>query len=204
MGFYRDRIVPHLIDCTMRCKPLVPYRAEVAGGAQGRVLEIGIGSALNLPYYGTQVKALVGVEPCRVLRRKASAKLAGLRFPAELVEAGAEALPFDRASFDTVVSTCTLCSIAEIARALLEMRRVLKPDGRLLFVEHGLSDRPSLARWQDRLDPLWNRFSGGCHINRPITRLIETAGFRLEPLRTEYGPGPALLSFLFIGAAEPA
>jgi ubiquinone/menaquinone biosynthesis C-methylase UbiE len=203
MGIYRERLVPHLIDYTMRTERIAPFRNEVVSGARGRVLEIGVGSALNLPYYGMPVTSLVGVEPSAILRRKAAPKLGGLGFPAALIDARAEALPFDRESFDTVVSTWTLCSIAEIARGLIELRRVLKPGGSLLFVEHGLSDDVALARWQGRLDPLWCRLSGGCHMNRPIARLIEAAGFHVAPLRTEYGPGPRLLSFFFIGAATP-
>lgn len=204
MSLYQRHIVPHLIHTAMRSPRIAPYRAEIAGEAQGRVLEIGIGSALNLGHYGPKVSALVGVEPSALLRRKAERALLAAAVPAELVAASAENLPFDRASFDTVVSSWTLCSITDVARALREVRRVIKPEGSFLFVEHGLSADAGVGRWQDRLDPLWGLFSGGCHLNRPIARFIEAAGFSFDSSRTEYAEGPRILTYLYIGRARPA
>jgi ubiquinone/menaquinone biosynthesis C-methylase UbiE len=203
MSLYRRYIIPFLIDRSMRNRRLTPYRREVAGAAEGRVLEIGLGSGLNLPHYSPSLGAVVGVEPdARLL--KLAARRGGREGPAfEPVRAGAEALPFESASFDTVVSSFTLCSIPDAARALGETRRVLRPGGRFLFVEHGLSSDASVSRWQDRLDPAWTRISGGCHMNRPIAGLVAAAGFAIDGLRTEYAEGPRILTYLYVGRARP-
>ena len=187
----------------MRNKQLGPYRDRVIGAAEGRVLEIGVGSGLNLPRYPPAVGELLALEPdpsLIVWARNKSRRGGGT---VSFLEASAEQIPLDDASIDTVISTWTMCSIPDIHRALVEMRRVLKPRGRLVFVEHGLSSERGVGRWQNRLDPPWNRISGGCHINRPIERLIAGAGFEFDHLQTGYMAGPKLMTFMYEGVARP-
>src|SRR5579864_8995315 len=180
MGFYAEHVVPYLVQLAMRQGTLVPYRERVISKAAGRVLEIGVGSGLNLPLYPAAVTAVVGIEPSAKLLSMAKVQTAPATRQIELLEASAEAIPLENESVDTVVTTWTLCTIPEVQRALEEMRRVLMPTGRLLFVEHGRSPDSSVRRWQNRLNPLWKPIAGGCHLNRPIADLIESAGFRIE------------------------
>ena len=175
MGFYHDRIVPHLVNLSMRNSRLAPYRQRVISHAEGRVLEIGVGSGANLPLYSDRAKEVLGVEPHPRLLNMASTKQAHV--PTKLIEGSAESIPLEDSSVDTVVTTWTLCTIPDVAKALTEMKRVLKPGGQLLFVEHGLSPDRDVWKWQNRLNPMWNKIAGGCHLNRPIADLIETAGF---------------------------
>jgi ubiquinone/menaquinone biosynthesis C-methylase UbiE len=201
MGFYADRILPHLIRLAMQNRDLVPYRERVLAAAAGRVLEVGVGAGENLPFYGPETRELIGLDPSPRLvamtRRAASAS----PLPVRTLEASAENIPLDAASIDTVVMTWTLCSIPEPNRALREIRRVLKPDGRLLFVEHGLAPDFGVRRWQQRLTPLWKRLAGGCHLDRPMSALVEKSGFRIERLETGYMRGPRLLTFMYEGSA---
>ena len=186
----------------MRSGRLRPFRERVVGAAEGRVLELGAGSGLNLPLYGAGVREVLALEPSAQLRRIAARRPAAV--PTHWLDASAEALPLEDASVDTVVTTWTLCTIPDAERALAEAQRVLRPGGRLLFVEHGRAPEPSVARWQDRLDPYWGRIAGGCHLNRPIDRLIADAGFRLTALSSERSlPGPATHTFFYEGAATP-
>ncbi len=202
MSFYRERVLPSILHLAMRQKRLAGYRARLAAGAEGRVLEIGIGSGLNLPFYGARVSEVIGLDPSARLIAMAAGAAAESPAPVELVEASAEAIPLDDRSVDTVVTSWTLCSIGDVHRALGEARRVLRPGGRLLFVEHGLSPDPGVRRWQDRLTPLWGRIGGGCHLNRPIAGLIEGAGFAAERLETGYMAGPNPVSFMYEGSAR--
>jgi ubiquinone/menaquinone biosynthesis C-methylase UbiE len=203
MGFYEEWILPALIDLSMRNKRLRPYRQRVAGAAEGRVLEVGIGSGLNLPFYAGQVRDVVGLDPSPRLLARAQGTSHGMQLPVRLLEGSAERIPLADRSMDTIVMTWTGCSIPEIGTALRDMRRVLKIGGRLLFVEHGRAPDPGVARWQDRLDPLWIRFSGGCHLNRKIDDLLADAGFRIDRLETGYIAGPRIMTFLYEGAARP-
>ena len=203
MGLYRDHILPHLIHLSMRQRNLAVYRARVLPAAQGRVLEIGIGSGLNLPFYGATVEQVIGLDPSPKLLAMAREAARRTSISLELIENSAEAIPLYNRSIDTVVTTWTMCSIPDARRALGEMRRVLKPGGHLLFVEHGRSPDPSVRRWQDRLTPLWQRVGGGCHLNRAIGELIEEAGFRIERLETGYMRGPKPMSFMYEGSARP-
>lgn len=204
MGFYQRHIVPGLTHWAMRQSALVPYRNRVIGAAEGTVLEIGVGSGLNFPLYGAAVTAVTGLEPSAELRRMAATRQARARVPVTVLDASAEAIPLDRASIDTVVTTWTLCTIPDVVRALAEMRRVLRPGGALVFVEHGHAPEPGVARWQDRLDPVWSRISGGCHLNRKMDQLIADHGFRIEGLETARLPGPRTHTFLYQGRARPA
>ncbi len=203
MGFYARIVLPPLIHLAMRAEVLRPYRASVAGAAEGRVLEFGIGSGLNLPLYGEGVTSVIGLEPSAGLLARAERSAAAASVPVELVEGSAEALPLPDRSIDTVVTTWTLCTIPDAARALGEARRVLRPGGSLLFVEHGRAPEPVVARWQDRLDPFWSPIAGGCHLNRRIDALIEAAGFRVDAMRHSRLPGPRTHTFLYEGRARP-
>jgi ubiquinone/menaquinone biosynthesis C-methylase UbiE len=205
MGLYRRYLLPRLLHHSMKHKEATRIRGRVIPAARGRVLEVGIGSGLNLPFYGPEVRSVAGVDPSAELLAMAGRRARGLPFEVAFHAQGAERLPFDDRSFDCVVSTWTLCSIAQGAEALAELRRVLGPDGELVFVEHGLSPDARVAAWQGRLDPLWNRCSGGCHLNRPIDRMLRAAGFRIKQLETGYLiQGPRPLTFHFRGRAGPA
>lgn len=203
MGLYRKLIVPRLTDLAMRNKHLGPYRERVISAAEGRVLEIGIGSGLNLARYPPAVRELLALEPDPGLISMARHKSVERTRPVSFLEASAERIPIESESVDTIVSTWTMCTIPDIRRALEEMRRVLKPRGRLVFVEHGLAPDPRVRKWQNRLDPLWMRVSGGCHLNRPIGSLITGSGFAIDRLQTGYIPGPKVMTFLYEGAARP-
>ena len=204
MGFYDDIVLPKLCHLSMRNRRLVPYRGRVVASAEGRVLEIGIGSGLNLPFYSPAAREILGLEPSPRLIAMAERTARGYPSPVTFIEGPAEAIPLDGSSIDTVVTTWTLCTILEPATALAGMRRVLKPGGRLLFVEHGLAPDVGVRKWQNWLTPAWKRFSGGCHLNRPIRTMIEDAGFHLDRLETGYMPGPKPMTFMYEGAARPA
>jgi ubiquinone/menaquinone biosynthesis C-methylase UbiE len=200
MGFYHNQIVPILTDLAMRQRNLAAYRSRVVPAANGRVLEIGVGSGLNLPFYSPNVRHLIGLDPSPKLLSMARRNSSSTHI--ELIEGSAEAIPLESGSVDTVVTTWTLCSIPNAGRALREMYRVLRPAGRLLFVEHGRAPQPNVCWWQDRLTPIWKRLGGGSHLNRAIKVLIADAGFRFERLDTGYMRGPNPMSFMYEGSAR--
>ncbi|TPJ29408.1 class I SAM-dependent methyltransferase [Mesorhizobium sp. B2-7-2] len=202
MGIYSEMILPRLVHGSMRNAELLPYRRRVLAPAEGRVLEVGIGSGLNLPHYPEGVTKVIGIDPSARLAAMARRAASSVAFPVTVTEHSAEAIPLETGSVDTVVTTWTLCSIPRVGRALCEMRRALKPGGQLLFVEHGLSPDKSVRRWQDRLTPLWKCCAGGCHLNRPIGKLIEDAGFRCSALETGYAKGPRPMVFMYEGRAS--
>jgi ubiquinone/menaquinone biosynthesis C-methylase UbiE len=202
MSLYRDRVLPHLVHLSMKQATFEPYRRRAAGRAEGRVLEIGIGSGLNLAFY-TAATSVVGLDTSVKLLSMARRAAIGRSLSVELLEGTAEAIPLPDDSVDTVVMTWTLCSISDPTKGLGEMRRVLKPHGRLLFAEHGRAPEPAVVRWQDRLTPIWKRIGGGCHLNRPIAHLIGAAGFRLDNVQTGYAPGPKPMAFMYEGEARP-
>ena len=202
MAFYSDIILPRLCDLAMRNKQLRPYRERVIGAAEGRVLEIGVGSGRNLPFYRSPVTELLALEPApKLIAMAQHAPRPGT--PVNFIEASAEAIPLDDRSVDTVVTAWTLCSIPDAGIALTEMRRVLRPGGQLLFVEHGMAPDRNVRRWQDWLTPAWKCISGGCHLNRPISKMIEATGFRIERVETGYMPGPKAMTFMYEGRARP-
>ena len=203
MGFYNDFMLPRLIDLAMRNKQLVPFRERVIGAAEGRVLEIGVGSGKNLPFYRTPAREVLALEPAARLVTMARSAPRATGVPVNFLKASAEAIPLDNHSVDTIVTTWTLCSIPDAAAALAEMRRVLRPGGKLLFAEHGLAPDAGVRRWQDRLTPVWRRIGGGCHLNRPIRAIIEGAGFRIDRIETGYIPGPKPMTFMYEGGARP-
>ncbi|MBL8202402.1 MAG: class I SAM-dependent methyltransferase [Chromatiales bacterium] len=202
MSFYADRIMPRLISAGMQNKAMRRYRPRIPSLATGRVLEVGIGSGLNLPYYGREVTCVVGLEPSGLLRDEAAEAARQAPFPVDLLAAGAESIPLATGSVDTVVSTWTLCSIPDLDTALGEIRRVLRPGGRLLFFEHGRAPDLAVSRWQDRLAPLF-RGLAGCNPNRQIDASIEGAGFRMLDIERAYLDGPRFISWHFVGQAVP-
>ncbi len=199
--FYDSWLMPRLCHLAMRSKRLRPPRQRVVGAAEGDVLEVGIGSGLNFPYYGPNARRVFALEPSPPLIDMARRRAAKSSVPTVFLEASAEQIPLDTKSVDSIVMTWVGCSIPNIEAALREMRRVLKPGGRLLFVEHGRSPDVNVARWQQRLDPYWQRLSGGCHLTRKIVDQMPAAGFRVEQLETGYLPGPKVLTFLYEGSA---
>ena len=173
--------------------------------AIGTVLEVGIGSGLNLPHYTREVQHLYGVDPSAELQQMARRRVEVGTPTIEFLTQSAEGpLPLADSSIDTVVLTWTLCSIPNAMRALAEMKRVLRVDGRLIFIEHGRSPDAGVAKWQDRINPLWKRFTGGCHLNRKIDELVAGAGFRIKHLTTSYQPGPRPMTYTYQGIASPA
>ena len=182
-----------------------PLRKETVERAQGEVLEIGFGTGRNLCHYGSSVSSVTALDPVSYEElHKIEERIAAATFPVErcILSADAE-LPFDAARFDSLVTTWTLCTIPDVDRALAEMKRVLKPGGRYLFVEHGRADSPGTARWQDRLNPYWARLSDGCNMNRRIDQIIEGAGFELTELERFRGRGPSVMAQMFRGVATP-
>lgn len=204
MGLYTRYVLPHLIDLAMRNKETARLRAAWIPQAKGDVLEIGIGSGLNLPFYGSQVKSVVGVDPSLELQRMAE-KRADLPVDVNyLTQSAEQELPLPDASMDTIVMTWTLCSIPDPAKALRHIRRLLKRDGRFLFIEHGRSLDPRVMAWQDRLTPIWRRLAGGCHLNRKVDELISEAGFHIAELDNFYLVGPRPMTYTYKGIARLA
>lgn len=187
----------------MRNKEATRYRAQVVPQARGSVLEIGIGSGLNLPFYGAGVEQLYALDPSDELLTMARKKASGIPFPIEFIPHSGEAIPLDSGSIDTVVTTWTLCTIPDPMQALKEMRRVLRYDGVMLFAEHGLAPEASVQGWQQRLNPLWRRVAGGCNLDRKIDQLIQAAGFQLTAIETDYAKGPRPMSYIYAGQAQP-
>ena len=201
MGLYNRWILPHLIDLALRNRRLEDYRRRAIKNARGSVLEIGVGSGLNLPLYGPTIDRVCALDPALALLQLARRRTTGASIPVSLVRASAEQIPFAETSFDTIVMTWTLCSIPNPAAALDEMRRVLKPGGELVFVEHGLSPEGRVARWQHRLTPFWRRIAGGCHLDRKAPALMRAAGFQLNEIETGYIAGPKPWTFMYWGRA---
>ena len=185
----------------MRNADLAPYRRRVVALARGRVLEVGIGSGLNLPLYGPEVERVIGLDPSPELLSLAKRQRASPGVAVHLLRASAEAIPVRDAAFDSVVMTWSLCSIDHPLTALAEIRRVLRPEGELLFVEHGLAPAPDVARWQHRLDPLWTPVS--CHLDRPVEQLMKQAGFLVVEGHSDYLPtGPRIMTYFYEGRSR--
>ena len=203
MGFYGKYVLPRIIDIAMRNKESARLRAAWLPRARGEVLEVGIGSGLNLPFYSSEVQRVYGVDPSverqRMARKRAAARPIKVEFLSQSAE---EPLPLAKASIDIVVVTWTLCSITNASSALQEMKRVLKSSGRLIFLEHGRSPDPGVVVWQDRMTPVWKHIGGGCHLNRKIDDLITAAGFQIVELKTCYLPGPRPMTYTYQGYAQ--
>lgn len=193
---------PWLMDWVMRAEQLACLRGELLAHASGRILEIGIGTGLNLPHYPEPVRGITAVDVSPGMRERARRRIDESKVVVDYRLASAEELPLPDESFDTVVSTWTLCSIPDVKRALEEIRRVLKPGGQFLFLEHGLSESPSVKKWQHRLTPIQKRVGGGCHLDRDIQRLVKTAGFHIDWLKTFYlDRAPKFAGYSYMGRA---
>jgi ubiquinone/menaquinone biosynthesis C-methylase UbiE len=203
MGFYERRILPALIDFSMRQRPIMKQREKIVPLARGRVLEVGIGSGLNLAFYRpAQVERVWGLDPSLELQERARSRAAAAGVEVEFVGLSGEDIPIESDFFDTVVVTYTLCSIPDVSRALGEMARVLKTGGQLLFSEHGIAPDPHVSRRQRSFDRWWPKVSGGCHLTRPVPELLRQAGFRLEDVSAAYLPGPKPLTYNYWGVAR--
>jgi ubiquinone/menaquinone biosynthesis C-methylase UbiE len=198
---YADRLLPRINDAALRRADLDEVRARVCRGLSGDVLEIGFGSGLNVPHYPPAVRRVLAVDPATAGRKLAAERLSRSSTPVEFVGLDGERLPLEDDSVDHALTTFTLCTIPDAGRALREVRRVLRPGGCLHFVEHGLAPEPDVVRWQERLNPIQKRVFGGCHLDRPIDRLIEAAGLHIDRLDTYYAAGLKPLTFLYEGTA---
>ncbi|ALA60956.1 class I SAM-dependent methyltransferase [Nitrospira moscoviensis] len=205
MRLYAEHIFPRLMDWIMAGEEFRRLRGALLAEARGRVLELGVGTGLNLPHYPSAVQSLAAVDPAVLLPKRLAVRKATLTFPLRLERRTAESLPYDARVFDYVVSTWTLCTIPDPAAALREVHRVLKPTGWFLFLEHGRSDDPRIAAWQDRLNPIQRIIGCGCNLNRPIDRLITQAGLRLDRLdRFRMERVPRIGGEMYRGAAVPS
>ncbi|MDD9892203.1 MAG: class I SAM-dependent methyltransferase [Gammaproteobacteria bacterium] len=203
MSFYDRHILPYVIDLACGMKAVTRQREKVVPQAQGRVLEIGIGTGLNLKHYQPALVAeLTGLDHELAMHRLAKTRLEQSGLAADLVGLDAESIPLDDNLFDTIVCTYTLCTIPDPAAALLEMKRVLAPSGQLLFCEHGKAPDAQVRKWQERLNPIWNQFAGGCNLNRAIPDLLSDAGFNVDTLEQMYIPGTKFATYNYWGAAS--
>ena len=202
MGCYGERVLPHIVNFVCGLKAVDPLRQRVCDGLEGEVLEIGFGSGLNVPFYPAAVTRVAAVEPSDVGWKLAGKRLSAARVPVERSGLDGQSLPFEDNSLDSALSTWTMCTIPDIATALSEVRRVLKPGGTLHFVEHGLAPDEEVQRWQRRLDPVQQRLFGGCHLTRPIADLLTAAGFTITELDVFYEDGaPKALGADSLGTA---
>lgn len=204
MGFYARHILPKVLDLSCGAKVIQHQRRKVVPQAEGIVLEIGIGSGLNLPYYdAAKVSRVIGLDPAQEMLAYARRRSENLPFSVEYLALEGEHIPLDPGSVDTVLVTYSLCTIPDPIAALEAMGRVLKPGGGLIFCEHGRAPDEAVRRWQHRLNPVWNRIGGGCHLDRDIPALIESAGFRIDALDSMYLPRtPRFVGFNFWGRAQ--
>ena len=203
MGLYAKYVLPRFIDLAMRNKDTKRLRADWVPHARGEVLEVGIGSGLNLAFYTQEVQRVYGVDPSAELQRMARKRTDGSSVKVEFLSQSAEdALPLPDKTIDTVVMTWTLCSIPDPLKALSQMKRVMKSNGRLIFIEHGRAPDSGVAAWQDRLNPVWKRIGGGCNLNRKIDELLIQAGFRIDELKNSYLPGPRPMTYTYQGFAR--
>lgn len=205
MNLYRRVIFPQLLDLALSGERMERYRRQLLAHVQGAVLEIGFGTGLNLSCYPEHIRKITGVDPNPGMGSLARRRIASSPIAVDWQVADAQELPFPSQSFDSVVSTWTLCSIPNVAKALGEIRRVLRAGGKLFFLEHGLSEDPQVQRWQNRLNPLQKVIADGCNLNRDMARLIQGAGFRFEQLERFYMPDqPRFIGYTYQGIALPA
>ena len=201
MGFYVENILPRLTNQILGGGEFTKIRSRVASGLTGEVLEVGFGSGLNVPHYPSDVTRVLAVDPAVVGRKLAAGRVAASPVPVEYVGLDGASLPLDSGSIDHVLITWTLCTIPDVDNALGEIHRVLRPGGQLHFAEHGLSPDPNVAKWQDRLTPFQRRWAGGCHLNRPIDPLIDSAGFTVTQMDNFHIKGPKPMGYMYEGLA---
>lgn len=203
MGLYDRFILPSIIDRACSIEPVMSLRRAVVPRAKGRVLEVGMGSGINLPLYQeSQIEWVWGLEPSLGMRRKAQKNLRQSPVEVRWLDLPGEAIPLEDNSVDTVLLTFTLCTIPDWQRALEQMHRVLKPEGQLLFAEHGLASCQSVQRWQHRITPMWKKVAGGCHLNRPIPELLEQGGFHISEIQHQYmDKAPKIAGYVYWGQA---
>jgi ubiquinone/menaquinone biosynthesis C-methylase UbiE len=205
MRFYTKYLLPKAVHFVCGTKRIMKQRKKVVSLAEGRVLEVGIGSGLNLPFYDpAKVERVWGLDPSVELWALAEKTAAQVEFNVEFINGDAQAIPLDGRSVDNVLVTYTLCTVADVLPVLEEIRRVLKPDGHLIFCEHGAAPDAAVRRWQNRLNPIWQRIAGGCSLNLPIPSLLEQAGFKIRKMDTMYLPGWKPATFNYWGAAVSA
>jgi len=203
LGFYDKYILPHFLNCACGSKPIVYQREKVVPLAEGLVLEVGIGSGLNIPFYdSSKVDKILGLDPSEELNRMALKVAAKKGIPVEFILGGAEAIPLPDNHVDSVLVTYTMCTIPQVAAANKEILRVLKPQGKMIFCEHGLAPDANVSKWQNRIDPYWGKIAGGCHLNRNIPALITEAGFEIESMEQMYLPStPRFAGYNYWGTA---
>lgn len=201
MGLYGEHVLPRLIDRVCGTRDLARWRAGAAAGLRGCVVEIGFGSGLNVEHYPPDVDRVLAVEPVAVARHLAARRVAASPVPVEQVGIDGQSLPLPDASADAALSTFTLCTIPDVARALAELRRVLRPGARLHFLEHGLAPDPGVERWQRRIEPVQRRVAGGCHLTRDVPAIIADAGFVIDRVEQRYAEGPRPWSWFSAGVA---
>lgn len=203
MGFYDRYILPCLLDASCGIGPITQQREKVVPHAKGLVLEIGIGSGRNLPHYNPdKVSKIIGVDPDQHIWKRSKKRRAACPIPVERIGLSGEDIPLEANMADTVVVTYSLCTIPDAVKALREMTRILKPDGHILFTEHGKAPDAAIAKWQQRIDPVWKKISGGCHSGRDIPALFHAADLDVVSLDAMYIPGPKVLAYNYWGAAK--
>lgn len=203
MSFYDDHIEPVLVSCACGMKAITRERAKIVPHAKGAVLEVGFGSGHNAPYYDqSAISHLYALEPSAAWRQRALKRIGDLAFPLEWLDLPGEEIPLADASVDTVLVTYTLCTIPGVEAALAGMRRVLKPGGKLVFLEHGIAPDAGVAKWQNRFNGVWSKLAGGCHLNRDPAALVRAAGFDIQQLDQHYADGaPKIAGFMTGGVA---
>jgi SAM-dependent methyltransferase len=201
MGLYAEQILPRFIDVALKGDDIERLRARATAGLRGDVLEVGFGSGRNVPHLPDGVTRLAVVEPSAVGRRLAAGRIEARGVPIDDVGLDGAHLALADDSVDHVLSTWTLCTIPDVAGALAEIRRVLRPGGSLHFLEHGRSPDPGVRTWQDRMTPIQRRLFGGCHVNRPIDDLISSSGLAVDSMHNFYLKGPKVMGYMFEGVA---
>lgn len=206
MGLYDRYLLPVLLNTAMSAKPIRYQRKKVVPRAEGRVLEIGFGAGHNLPFYdASKVSHLWALEPSKEMRERAAERVSQSSIPLEFLDLPSEEIPLGSEEADTILITYTLCTIPDVMKALGEMRRVLKPQGKMIFCEHGEAPDENVRKWQRRLTPAWKAIGGGCHVGRPIPKMVQDAGFRITGMETMYLPGtPRFAGFNYWGDAVKA
>jgi len=205
MAWWTEHVVPRLADVTLGAGAIHKLRQQVCAELAGRVVEVGFGSGLNVTHYPMAVTSVDAIEPSGVGWGRAEARVADARIPIRRAGLDGQVIEAPDASYDTALSTFTMCTIPDIETALAEVRRVLVPEGTFHFLEHGLAASPGVARWQHRLTPVQRRVAGGCHLDRPIAGLVESAGFEIEDLSTDFLPGPGVMKafgYVYLGVAR--